>query len=380
VNQGSLPGAEQTSDIGQLLKALLVTLISVGTLLGSFLLAQLDIPRVPSTEPRAVAERSTLTPFLPTFTPQSSPAAPSEPSSPTSPPVEETAATQKEISSPTPALARTQIQPPPTACTRPAGWFIYTVQSADTLAGLARRSGTTIGTLMRKNCLATELLSEGQHIYVPPAFFATPTSEPYLCGPPLDWDIYIVQPGDTLYSLSGRFHVNVDALRRANCLRDHAIYVGQALYVPPLDPTPWPTRTATPTSTRYPSPTPTRPWTPTSTPVPTAMPTTARPTPTSMPSSTPTPRPTSPPSPTSATPLSTATETLTPTPSSASATPTTTMPSPTPTTPVPTETPLLTPTPSSASATPTTIMPSPTPTTPVPTETLVSTTAPAPTP
>jgi LysM repeat protein len=100
----------------------------------------------------------------------------------------------------------------------------------------------------------------------------TPTATP--CIPRTDWPIYIVQPGDTLFSIAARTGTTVDQLRRANCLPNNNIYAGQNLRVPqlPATPTPTPTASNTPTATPV-TPTPTFTLTPTvDTPTPTATP------------------------------------------------------------------------------------------------------------
>jgi formylglycine-generating enzyme required for sulfatase activity len=71
----------------------------------------------------------------------------------------------------------------------------------------------------------------------------TPSSSPTVeaavpCGPPLGWVVYIVQPGDTLFSLSRRFGVSIESIRHANCLSSYTVYNGGAIYLPPQPPTP----------------------------------------------------------------------------------------------------------------------------------------------
>ncbi len=134
--------------------------------------------------------------------------------------------------------------------------------------------------------------------------FTTQTPTP--CGPPSNWLIYIVQPGDILASISRATGASVQELMLANCLSDDRIYAGQRLFVPRL-PAPTvtsvPPATLTPTFTGTPSlvppitPTPTRTGTPTVTLVPPATPPPTptgipSPTPTLLPRATPTPRPT----------------------------------------------------------------------------------------
>lgn len=322
-----------------------LTLVSVGMLLGGFLLSRLDGVgvRLPPTPVAALSP----TPFLPTFVPTLSPSSASQATEPPSTAETGVPATPAPSAQPT-------LQPLPTGCAYPAGWRIYTVQPGDTLSGLALRAGIGLSVLMQANCLDTSDIQAGQPLYVPPAFYATPTL-PYRCGPPLNWVIYTVQRGDTLYSLSRRFGVSIEAIRRANCLIGYTIRAGQPLYLPPLPPTRFPTSTPTPTPTSTATPT----YTPTPTPSPTG---TTAPTPTDTPTPTGTVSPTGTVTPT---PTETAgpTSTTTPTPTG-TVEPTWTV-TPTPSvTPAPTEspTPTYSPTPTSTESPTPTSTPTPTPT------------------
>ena len=93
-----------------------------------------------------------------------------------------------------------------------------------------------------------------------PTHTASPTSTsthlPVLtaCAPRYAWPVYIVQGGDTLYSLAIATGSSVDELMLANCLPDSRIYRGQRLYVPRL-----PVREATITPSFTPSITPLTP-------------------------------------------------------------------------------------------------------------------------
>ena len=342
------PSAGQATGLWQLLGGLVITFISVGMLLGSFLLSQIDTlgVRPPPTQVAVLSPSPTL--FLPTSTPTPS-------LSPT--------ATSMAAASPSPPPSATETAVPPTltpsasptplsrlmpSCPRPSGWVVYTVRRGDTLTSLALRAGVTAFVLMRANCLSTSTIYAGQQIHLPSTFYVSPTPRPR-CGVPLGWVVYHVQPGDTLYSLSLRCGVGIEAIRHANCLPGYTIYVGQALYLPSLPPTPsyTPTLTPTPTPTPTLTPTPTPTESPTFTPtlIPTLTPTlTPSLTPSPTPTSTATYTPTYTPIPT---PTLSPTLTLTPTPTP-TATPTPTgSPTPTPTetpTPTPTETPTPTPT------------------------------------
>ncbi|MCL4877957.1 MAG: LysM peptidoglycan-binding domain-containing protein [Anaerolineae bacterium] len=55
-----------------------------------------------------------------------------------------------------------------------------------------------------------------------------------VCVQPTGWQVYIVQAGDTFFSLARQFEVDMDELAAANCLTDtDRIYAGQPLLVPP---------------------------------------------------------------------------------------------------------------------------------------------------
>jgi LysM repeat protein len=163
----------------------------------------------------------------------------------------------------------------PTECPPPAGWVAYVVKSGDTLEGLVARYHTSTETFLQANCLVADIPEIGSTIFVPP--LPTVTSE--VCGPPVGWVQYHVQPGDTLYHLSVEFGVTVQELQHANCMGTSTLLVvGKLLYVPPWAPTPptptypfyftetptWTvivpgTSTPTPTDTDTPTETPTLP-------------------------------------------------------------------------------------------------------------------------
>lgn len=233
---------------------------------------------------------------------------------PTAPPTVFPSATPSPVPTicPTPPLP-TQTSSPILypSCPTPAGWLPYQVQPGDTLYALAWRAGTSVFALIESNCLEGETLQAGRIIYLPPSFFATPTAVP--CGPPPGWVRYIVQRGDTLWNLSYRLGISIEAIRQANCLYGYTIRVGQPLYLPAYPPTVTSPPTLTPTATGTPTPWPTFSPT-TTTPVFTTTPTLI-PTPTLTPTSTPTSTWTPTPTPTS-TPTLTPTFTPTPTPTS----------------------------------------------------------------
>ncbi len=231
-------------------------------------------PRFPATV------RGAGSPSQAIFTWEPATAIPSPPS-PTSPPPSPTL--QPGLPTPT-GLAQT-VTPMPsptrTPCRPPADWIPYGVQPGDTAFRLATLAGISLPRFLEANCLRGPALFIGQRVYLP-VRLPSPTPNLTPCGPPSDWVLYTVQPGETLYRLAVRFQVPLYLLMHANCLTSPALTAGQRLYVPPIG-----TPTATPTAPPPPPPPPP--------PAPTATPT---PTPTPTPTLTPTETPTPPPSPT----------------------------------------------------------------------------------
>ena len=126
-----------------------------------------------------------------------------------------------------------------------------------------------------------------------PSLTATLTAT--TCGPPAEWVRYIVQPGDTYFSLAQRTSSTVQEIQQGNCTTDLRLLVGQQLFLPFIPP-PIATRTSTPsltptaTATASPTITPTATATasPTTPPLPTETPTSTA-TATSLPTTTATP-------------------------------------------------------------------------------------------
>lgn len=68
------------------------------------------------------------------------------------------------------------------------------------------------------------------------ALSSTPPPGLENCAPPPEgWDVYYVQPGDTLFAfvLGAGGAITTEDLRRANCLTGNLLQIGQPLYLPP---------------------------------------------------------------------------------------------------------------------------------------------------
>jgi peptidoglycan endopeptidase LytF len=112
---------------------------------------------------------------------------------------------------------------PPVAC---PGGFTYTVRSGDTIYSIARRYGITVPALTTANPnIAPKALRVGQQLCIPAA--APP---PITCPGRL----YTIQSGDTLYKIARQFGYTLDALLEVNPgLNPNALVVGQTLCLPP---------------------------------------------------------------------------------------------------------------------------------------------------
>jgi LysM repeat protein len=149
----------------------------------------------------------------------------------------------------------------PTVTTRPTE---TTVKASPTATHTSSPTRTVTSTTTQTS--APSPLPSATH------FPTTPPQPPAGCGPPASWVIYIVQPGDTLYSISRMYGVTVEQLNYANCLTSSSIYPGQRLSVPNVAPQlPTPTTTSGPVATNT-QPPPTTPL-PTNTLPPPAIPT-----------------------------------------------------------------------------------------------------------
>jgi LysM repeat protein len=146
-------------------------------------------------------------------------------------------------------------------CPVPAGWVAHQVKSDETLESLAQASGISADALKQGNCLLISRLLSGMVIYLPPTPADTDTPEPAeptetlpprsTCGPPVGWQPYRIQRGDTLYALAVASGSTVLQLMDNNCLTSSNIQAGQIIFLPFAPPT----KTLTPTVTLTPPPT-----------------------------------------------------------------------------------------------------------------------------
>lgn len=106
----------------------------------------------------------------------------------------------------------------------PDNYVTYTVQKGDSLYSIARNHNTTVDELKRINNLVSDNLSIGQQLFVPG------TNNDGTITPPVDL-VYIVQKGDSLYSIAQKFNISVEEIMRLNNLTSTVLQVGQVLKV-----------------------------------------------------------------------------------------------------------------------------------------------------
>ncbi len=106
--------------------------------------------------------------------------------------------------------------PAPTADT------YHTVQPGENLFRIALRYGTTVDAIVAANNLSDSgSVQAGQVLRIP-------------VGSPTSTDTYVVQPGDTLYSITRRFNTTVETLAALNGIAlPYTIEVGQVLSITP---------------------------------------------------------------------------------------------------------------------------------------------------
>ena len=108
---------------------------------------------------------------------------------------------------------------------------IYTAQSGDTLYSIASAYGISVQELKELNNLTSNNLYIGQQLLVPSTDISIP-EEPSLPPPSQDYQIYVVQKGDSLWSISRKFNITISEIMELNNLKDIDLQVGDELKVP----------------------------------------------------------------------------------------------------------------------------------------------------
>ena len=106
----------------------------------------------------------------------------------------------------------------------PASSIVHVVQRGETLYSIARHYGSSVSAIAAANGITNvNRITVGQRLVIP-------TGSPGTTPP---GSVYVVRPGDTLYSIARRLGVTVQALVNVNHIANpNRIYAGQRLIVP----------------------------------------------------------------------------------------------------------------------------------------------------
>ena len=97
----------------------------------------------------------------------------------------------------------------------------YKVVAGDTLYSIANKLDTTVSELKKINNLISNSLSIGQLLKIPTKIVDIG-----------DTELYQVKSGDTLYSIANKYNISVNELKTLNNLNNNNLAIGQLLNVP----------------------------------------------------------------------------------------------------------------------------------------------------
>jgi LysM repeat protein len=131
---------------------------------------------------------------------------------------------------PVPATATPVAEATETTTAAGVEGITYTVRWGDTLLSIAQMHGTTVDAIKAANGLTSDFIIVGQELIIPVDALMPPEMMPPSAGHP---DMHIVQPGENLFRIALRYDTTVDAIAKANnIVNPWFIYVGQELMIP----------------------------------------------------------------------------------------------------------------------------------------------------
>lgn len=101
----------------------------------------------------------------------------------------------------------------------PKSEAVLTVVPGDTLYSIAKKYNVSVDSLKKANNKTSNLLSVGETLIIPNDNISNSKT-------------YVVKPGDTLYSIAGRFNQTVAAIKKLNNLNSNLLNIGMILKIP----------------------------------------------------------------------------------------------------------------------------------------------------
>lgn len=105
----------------------------------------------------------------------------------------------------------------------------YVVKKGDSLYSIASNYNLTVPELKKFNGLSSDLLSIGQIIKIPVAIQENINENDNNSN---NYILYIVQPGDNLYSISKKYGISQEEIMSMNNLNSNLLKIGQSLKIP----------------------------------------------------------------------------------------------------------------------------------------------------
>ncbi len=109
---------------------------------------------------------------------------------------------------------------PNISSTTNSNYFIYTVIKGDSLYSIAKRYNTSVNDIINTNNLKNINLYIGQKLRIPEKDYSEK---------PINFDVYIVKKGDSLYKISKEYNIPVDTIINDNNLNSNILRIGQEL-------------------------------------------------------------------------------------------------------------------------------------------------------
>ena len=113
-------------------------------------------------------------------------------------------------------------------------YISYLVKKGDTLYSIAKKYGTNVEQIKKDNNLSNNNLEIGTNILILDnnkiESFEECYGEDYMSN--TDYNIYIVKKGDSLYSIAKKFNVSVSEIKNLNMLSNDNLSIGEELKIP----------------------------------------------------------------------------------------------------------------------------------------------------